>query len=149
MAMQQAGFKRKSKTASEIPDSSLADIAFLLLIFFMVTTVFRRERPRDVEMPEAAATERVDERRQNILHLWVERDGTVFINDQVVPIPNIAAVVAPIYEQTQRRLVVAIRADRDVPYGTIDDITEQLRSASALRVNFATNLEERLTRARR
>jgi len=149
MAMQKGGFKRKSKTASEIPDSSLADIAFLLLIFFMVTTVFRRERPRDVEFPQAGATERVDERRQNILHVWVETDGTVFINDQIVAIPSIAAVVAPIYEETQRRLVVAIRADRDVPYGTIDDITEQLRDASALRVNFATNLEERLTRARR
>ena len=48
------GFKRKSKVASEIPDSSLADIAFLLLIFFMVSTTFRRERPREVERPEAA-----------------------------------------------------------------------------------------------
>jgi biopolymer transport protein ExbD len=89
MAMQHSGFKRKSKTASEIPDSSLADIAFLLLIFFMVTTVFRRERPRNVEMPEAASTERVDERRQNIAHVWIEPDGTVFINDQIVPVPSV------------------------------------------------------------
>jgi biopolymer transport protein ExbD len=149
MAIQHGGFKRKSKVASEIPDSSLADIAFLLLIFFMVTTVFRKERPRDVTTPEARATERVDEKRKNILHLWVEKDGSIFINDQRVPSQDIAAVVAPLYEETDRRLVVAIRGDRDVPYRVINEITEELRDASAVRVNFATDLEQRLTRARR
>jgi biopolymer transport protein ExbD len=149
MAIQHGGFQRKSKVASEIPDSSLADIAFLLLIFFMVTTVFRKEQPREIERPDAQATERVDEKRKNILHLWVERDGTIYINDAVVPIQNIAGLVAPLYEQTDRRLVVAIRSDRDVPYGTINQITEGLRDGGALRVNFATNFEQRLSAARR
>jgi biopolymer transport protein ExbD len=154
MAMQHGGFKRKSKTASEIPDSSLADIAFLLLIFFMVTTVFRRERDRDVEFPDAASTERVDERRQNIVNVWIETDGTVFINDQIVPVPAVASVLVPLYEQTNRRLVVAIRSDRDVPYGVVDDVQEQIRDAATrmatpARVNFTTNIEQRLTGARR
>lgn len=149
MSMQHGGFKRKSKVASEIPDSSLADIAFLLLIFFMVTTVFRKERPREIERPEAQATQRVDEKRKNILHVWVERDGTVYINDAIVPIPAIAGLVAPLYVETDRRLVVAIRSDRDVPYGVINQITEELREGGALRVNFATNFDQRLTAARR
>jgi biopolymer transport protein ExbD len=54
--MRQGGLKRKNKAASDIPSSSLADMAFLLLIFFMVTTVFRKEQPRTWEPPEAAAT---------------------------------------------------------------------------------------------
>lgn len=149
MAIQHGGFKRKSKVASEIPDSSLADIAFLLLIFFMVTTVFRKERPREIEMPEAAATQRVDEKRKDILHLWVDPDGTVFINDQRVPTENVSDVVLPLFEATDRRLVVAIRSDRTVPYHMINDITEELRDAGALRVNFATNFEQRLSAARR
>ncbi len=149
MAIRHGGFQRKSKVASEIPDSSLADIAFLLLIFFMVTTVFRTERPRDVTFPEAQATERVDEKRKNILHVWIERDGSIFINDQTVAANQVAGVVGPLYAQTDRRLVVAIRGDRDVPYSVINDVSEQLREASALRVNFATNIEERVSRARR
>ncbi len=149
MAIQHGGFKRKSKVASEIPDSSLADIAFLLLIFFMVTTVFRKEQPREVERPDAQATERVDEKRKNILHLWVERDGTIYINDMVTPVAAIPALVAEQYEATDRRLVVAIRSDRDVAYGTINQITEALRDGGALRVNFATNFEQRLSGARR
>lgn len=149
MAMQTGGFKRKSKVASEIPDSSLADIAFLLLIFFMVTTVFRKEQRRDIDWAEAQATERVDEKRKNILHVWVERDGSVFINDQRVPIENMANVVRPAYEQSDRQLVVAIRSDTRVPYGRINEITEQLRDAGALRVNFATDIEQRMAAARR
>jgi biopolymer transport protein ExbD len=47
------------------------------------------------------------------------------------------------------RLVVAIRSDREVPYGTINQITEALRDGGALRVNFATNFEERAGAARR
>jgi biopolymer transport protein ExbD len=69
------GLKRKSKAASDIPSSSLADMAFLLLIFFMVTTVFRQEQDRDVVFPEAEATQRLEEPRKDILNLYVERDG--------------------------------------------------------------------------
>src|SRR5690606_30549569 len=136
------------KAASEIPDSSLADVAFLLLIFFMVSTVFRQEQTRDVSMPEAAATQRVDEKRRDILHLWVEQDGSVFINDALVPVQNISDVVQPQYIASSQRLVVAIRSDRNVPYGVINDVTEELREAGALRVNFATHFEQRLSAAR-
>jgi biopolymer transport protein ExbD len=149
MAIRHGGLNRKSKVASEIPDSSLADIAFLLLIFFMVTTVFRSERERDVTMPDAAATERVDEKRKNVVHLWVEADGSLYMNDQQVPMQNVRTIAARLYEETNQRLVVAIRADRAVPYSVINDITEELRAASAVRVNFATEFEQRVTRARR
>jgi biopolymer transport protein ExbD len=145
----QGGFKRKSKVASEIPDSSLADIAFLLLIFFMVTTTFRKERSRDIERPDATATQQVDEKRKNILHLWVEPNGQVFINDAQVPMEGIAAIVRQLYLESEQRLVVAIRSDRSVPYGTINQITEALRDGGALRVNFATNFEQRVGAARR
>jgi biopolymer transport protein ExbD len=149
MAIQHGGFKRKSKVASEIPDSSLADIAFLLLIFFMVTTVFRKEQEREIEMPDAAATSRVDEKRKDIVHLWVEPDGGVFINDARVPTENISDVIQPLFVASERRLVVAIRSDRSVPYNDINEITDELRDAGALRVNFATDFEQRLSAARR
>jgi biopolymer transport protein ExbD len=149
MAIQHGGFKRKSKVASEIPDSSLADIAFLLLIFFMVTTVFRKEQEREIEMPEASATQRVDEKRKDIVHIWVDPDGSVFINDARVPVENISDVIQPLFVASERRLVAAIRSDRAVPYNQINEITDELRDAGALRVNFATNFEQRLSAARR
>ena len=143
-----AGFQRKSGASEEIPSSSMADIAFLLLIFFMVSTVFRKEDEQPIDWATAEATEKIDEKRKNILHLWVDPEGTVFINDNIVPYESIAGVVRPIYAEN-RSLVVAIRGDRDVPYQQINTITEQLKQSGAVRVTFATRVEQRVQRARR
>jgi len=149
MGIQHGGFKRKSKVENEIPSSSMADIAFLLLIFFMITTVFRKEQQRPVEFPDAEAMQTVDERRSNIMNIWVEPDGQVFINDQLTPPGQVTPIARQAYIDTDRRLVISIRGDRDVPYNVINQITEELRDAGALRVNFYTDLEQRVTRARR
>lgn len=142
------GFKRKSSASEEIPSSSMADIAFLLLIFFMVSTVFRKERDQPIDWANAEATEKIDEKRKNILHVWVDREGTVFINDQIVPYESISAIVRPLYTEN-RNLVVAIRGDREVPYNQINTITKQLQASGAVRVTFATRVEHRVQRARR
>lgn len=147
--IQQGGFERKSKAASDIPSSSLADMAFLLLIFFMVTTTFRREQDRDVTFPQAEATQKLDEPRKNILHIYAEQSGAIFINDMRVPPAQISNVVAPLYEQSDRRLIVVLRGDRDVPYRFIDQVQEELQQANAVRLTFYTDLEQRITRERR
>lgn len=144
----QGGFSRKSRASSEIPTSSLADIAFLLLIFFMVTTTFRKEKKREIDWPKAQATKKVDTKRKNILHIWLTKAGNVWINDQDVPFAQIADMVRPIYAEN-RQLVVEIRADRDVPYSMVNTITKQLQAAGAVRVVFGTRLAQRVNRPRR
>jgi biopolymer transport protein ExbD len=146
--MRQAGLKRKSKAASDIPSSSLADMAFLLLIFFMVTTTFRKEQKRDVVFPDAEATQKLEEPRKDILHVYVETSGSIYINDRLVPVDNVSGVVGPASLEN-RGLVVMLRSDRDVPYSSIDNILKELQAAGAYRVAFYTNLEQRLVRERR
>ena len=142
------GLQRKSKAASEIPSSSLADMAFLLLIFFMVTTTFPKERPRDVTFPEAEATQKLEEPRRDVLHVYIEQDGSIYINDSLVAMGDVANMIAPIYADNQG-LVVMLRSDRDVPYLNIDQIMKQLQAAGAVRVSFYTDLEQRVSRERR
>ncbi|MGD8278098.1 MAG: biopolymer transporter ExbD [Gemmatimonadota bacterium] len=146
--MQQGGFQRKSKAAMEIPTSSLADMAFLLLIFFMVSTTFPSERPRKLPFPEAEATERLDSPRKDILHLYLEKDGRVYINDANIPMEDVSAIVAPKYAEN-RALIVMVRADENVPYSYVDAVQKELQQAGAVRVTFYTNLERRITRERR
>ncbi len=145
MAVRGKGLVKKNKASSDIPSSSLADMAFLLLIFFMVSTTFRSEKPREVVLPQAEAQEKIPEKRKDILHVYVERDGSVYINDQRVPIPQVSDIVAPLRGE-QPRLVVAIRGDTDVPYSVVNDVQEELRDAGAVRVNFTTNLEREISR---
>jgi biopolymer transport protein ExbD len=149
MAISGGGFQRKSKASDQIPSSSLADIAFLLLIFFMVTTVFRKETERNIEWPDAAATQQIDEKRQNIMYIWVEQSGQVFINDRPVDMSDVSSLVAPAWAESNRRLRISLRADARVPYRFIDAVQQEIKEAGAIYVVFATDLERQMQRVRR
>jgi len=143
------GFEKRSKASEEIPSSSLADIAFLLLIFFMVSTVFPSDRERPINWPEAAAAQKTDEKKKNILNVWIQKDGSVYINDQQYRMDEVSQVVAPLYAQSERALVISIRGDRDTPYHFMDALQKELVAAGVVRVVFATKLEQRMQRERR
>jgi biopolymer transport protein ExbD len=149
MSIKGGGFDRKSKASSEVPSSSLADIAFLLLIFFMVTTVFQADRDRPIEWPEAEAAQKIDEKTKNILMIWMERDGSIFINDLPVPMENVSQIIAPLYAASERALVISIRGDREVPYLYMDMVQKELVAAGVVRVVFAAQLEQSMQRERR
>ena len=148
MGIGSGGLQRKSKAATEIPSSSMADIAFLLLIFFMVSTVFQKDKTRDIDWAQAEAAEKIDKKQKDILNLWVEQDGSVYLNDVQYPMEEVGDVVFPIYV-ANRELVVSIRSDRNAPYNYIDQLQKELQAAGALKVMFAANLENTMTRQRR
>ena len=145
MGLKSGGLERKSKASSQIPSSSMADIAFLLLIFFMVTTVFQKDRKREIEWARAQESERIDEKQKDILNVWVEPNGDIYINDALRVMEDVSSVVRP-FRQDSERLVVSIRADQDVPYKYVDGLQKELVAAGALRVVFAAELEQNITR---
>ena len=133
-------FERKSRVGQSIPTSSMADIAFLLLVFFMVSTVFVRYRGLSVILPDAEKTQKIETKR-NITHIWASPAGGVMIDDMLVKdMPTLMRVVANKMQENPR-IIVSIKADKRAPYGAISDVMEELRRAGALRINFATKRE--------
>ena len=65
--------KKKSKVSGEVPMSSTADIAFLLLIFFLVTTVFPKDKGLAIVLPEESEIIAVSQK--NIIHLIIVADS--------------------------------------------------------------------------
>ena len=132
-------FRRKSEVRYAIPTSSMADIAFLLLIFFMVTTVFVRYRGLPLRLPQAEATREIIARR-NITHIWVARDGKMAIDDVIV---DVSLVGALIHQKLvgNPRIVVSLKCDAKTPYGRGSQVMEELRKIQALRINFAAEKE--------
>ena len=98
---------------------------------------------------EAEATEKIDEKVKNILNIWMERDGSIWINDAPVPMEEVSDIVRPLYAASERHLVISIRGDRETPYSFMDAVQKELVSAGVVRVVFATTLERQMTRARR
>ena len=132
-------FKKKGGVSHSIPTGSMADITFLLLIFFMVSTVFVRFRVTGIIMPKAAKIEELKKRR-HINYLWISADRKIYIDDKLANIDQIAGIF---YDRRVKdpRMVVSLKCDYRAPYGLVSRVMEQLREADALRINFATNRE--------
>ncbi len=128
-----AKIAKKSKPETIIPTASMSDIAFLLLIFFMVSTVFVQEVGLRVTLPEARNIEKVP--RRNSTTIYVDRNGNISIDDFLVDIPTVQDVmVRKLYDDYNT--IAAFRTDRNTDYGIMADILNQLREANALRVSF-------------
>ncbi len=74
-----AMIRKKSKVEDRIPTSSMADIAFLLLVFFLVTTVFDEEIGLQVVLPERAPDVEVEVNPKNLIFYQIQSDGSVVI----------------------------------------------------------------------
>lgn len=133
MAQMGRGFKRKNEKESSIPTGSLGDIAFLLLIFFMVTTIFRKETGLPVELPRAEAAEKV--KQELVANIFINRKGLISIDDRLINVQDISAVVAQKL-QANPLLVIAFKADNQTPYKVVSDTMEELKEVNALRVSF-------------
>jgi len=128
---------RRATKAHEIPTASTADIAFLLILFFMVTTVFRPTILRILyQLPDAESTQRILIRR-NVSYIWVDKDSKIYIDDHVVSVDMIAGKVGPkVWENPD--LITMLNIDQGIAYGVVDGILDQLKDAKAFRITFAT-----------
>ena len=129
-------FSRKTKISSEIPTSSMPDIIFMLLIFFMVTTVLREYSGLPVNIPKAEKIEKLKGKRHTA-HIWVSKEGLISINDRLFAVEDVAKIM---YDKrvSDPQVIVDLKADVEAKMGLISSIHEELREADALKLNYST-----------
>lgn len=127
-------FKKKSKVSTEIPTASMPDIVFMLLLFFMVSTVFRQFTGLPVDLPTAKKIEKL-EAKKNVTNVWADAQGQITIDDKFVRVIDVAQIM---YQKRVEnpKLVVSFKFDRNISMGVVTDIQEKLREADALKVNY-------------
>ncbi len=133
-------FARKSRVGATVPTASMADIAFLLLVFFMVSTVFVRYRGLKVELPDAEKIEKLEMRR-HVTSIWVAGNGAINIDDKMIALNQVGPIIHA-QLTANPRLIISIKGDGRADFGVISDVIQELRKVEALRVNFATDREK-------
>ncbi len=128
--------KRKERAKLLIPTASMSDIAFLLIIFFMLTTVFRKEIGLKVVLPQAETTERILKSR-DLANIYISRDGKISVDDNLVQ-PEQVKLAFKIKMAQNPATIAQIKADKDADYGPVWEVIDALRDAQAFRVVFAT-----------
>ena len=134
--------RSKRSLAAVIPTASMADIAFLLIIFFMVTTAFTLDRTA-MELPE---TQQQEQTQKGSAIISITEDGTFRFSEGkedvrlVEGIGGLAEAIRGV-TATNRLHPFVIKADRRVKYRVIDQVLEQLRSAGAENVTLLSRGE--------
>ena len=128
-------FSVRNKPKSEISTASMPDIIFMLLVFFMVTTVLREYEGLPIALPSATKIEKLKSKR-NTAHLWVNKVGLVSIDDKRVPMSAVRHVIyAKLAEHP--KLITSLKADKETTMRIITDLHQELRNANALKVNYS------------
>ena len=122
-----------------IPSASMADIAFLLIIFFMLTTSFSPERT-SVRLPESGIRNEVS---KDAAIVAITAKGTIMFTDGERPSFEVSHQELGGLTQELVKFIPAkefvIKADRSVRYKLIDQVLEQLRSRGARRIGLLTD----------
>lgn len=132
--------KSKNKVEATIPDASMADIAFLLLIFFLVTTVFNEEKGLELLLPESKAQE-VQISQKNMLHIIVNPDGRITLkkgkNPEEQPIPVDGLAERMRQEIALNPLIIAaVKTDPEATYDQMVQVLDELQQAEASRISL-------------
>lgn len=131
--------RKKNRVSGEIPTSSMADIAFLLLIFFLVTTVFDEEKGLPLVLPESESE--VEVSQKNILHLLIQPDGTVQVkrgeNPQIqTATANQIGAIWRTEFAANPNLIAAVKTHPNASYRNMIDVLDQLQAAQADKISL-------------
>ncbi|WP_420385766.1 ExbD/TolR family protein [Roseivirga sp.] len=143
-------FKKKSESSQDIPTAALPDIIFMLLFFFMVTTVLRETEIKvEQRIPRAEQLVKL-EKKKLVTYLYVGKPkdqsmGTeplIQANDAFIDIGGIVQWInqekSKLSEAERDQITVSMKVDNETKMGIIVDIQTELRDANARKIMYAT-----------
>jgi biopolymer transport protein ExbD len=124
---------KKHSVEPEITPASLPDIAFLLLIFFIATTIFETERGIPLILPPAGGqTSKVN--RKNVLIINSDAQNNIYLDEKPITVPEIAPTVEKRLEENDK-LIISIESHPDSEYQTMVTILDEVKKAKATRIS--------------
>ncbi len=126
--------EKKKERSSEIPTSSLADIAFLLLVFFLVTTTIDVDKGIGLVLPPKGEAKEVS--KKNITNLLINEEGSVMIDEQITDIRNIKNIIRDKIAQNPN-IIVSVKTDERTKYQYYIQVLDQLKQANARKISIA------------
>ena len=114
-----------TRPSDEIPTSSMADIAFLLIVYFMVTTTFAATRGLDFALPKEDDTPPIVEKEDSVL-IEIRPSGDVFVDQKLTELDEIFEYLKPKLERNPKKPVI-IKPDPEAPYGNMVGVFDTLR----------------------
>ncbi len=127
--------RRRRRVSLDIPTASMPDIAFLLIIFFLVTTTMYMDKGLGLVLPRIGQTKEVP--RKNICNVWVNASGEIAVEGEIVPLARLREEVSRRLRENPR-LIVSLKVDGQAEYKVFVDVLDELKLAGATRISIAS-----------
>ncbi|MCF6351176.1 MAG: biopolymer transporter ExbD [Flavobacteriaceae bacterium] len=147
-------FNKKKKDMPAVNTASLPDIVFMLLFFFMVTTVMKdTDLLIKQQIPKASEIKKLEQKKLvSYIYVGKSKDGkfgdVIQLNDKIAEIKDIRNFIldkrSKVAQNELPRLTTSIKADIKNEVGTIFDIKKELREIEALKINYSANPSARI-----
>jgi len=125
--------ERKAR-AGDIPEGGMADIAFLLLVFFLVTTTIDMDKGLGIILP--AEGQELEINKKNILNCLISASGAVLLGGEPVDIKNLSRKVQDELRANDK-LIISVKAHEKSQYDVYIEVLDQLKLAKATRISIA------------
>ena len=118
---------KQTKPDDEIPTSSMADIAFLLIVYFMVTTTFAATRGLDFALPKDDDTPPIVEKEDSVL-IDIQPTGQMVVDQKNMELSELIDYLKPKLERNPKKPVI-IKPAQEAPYKYMVAAFDTLRQA--------------------
>ncbi|OQX87150.1 hypothetical protein B6D60_04580 [candidate division KSB1 bacterium 4484_87] len=131
-------FSEKRQRKPIINITSLIDVLFLLLIFFMISSTFVEQPGMKLELPESksSTTEKIRD-----LVLEITADGSLILNDSAVSLDNLEKQLKEMLPRLEEKSIV-LKADKSIPHGTVVKVMDIARLSGLEKLVIATTIEQ-------
>jgi len=126
--------KKRRFKGGNIPTSSMADIAFLLLIFFLVTTTIDMDKGLGMVLP--AEGEEIEISKKNILNCLINSTGNVLLGGEGIEIRDLSKSIRQKLAENDK-LIISVKAHKSTSYKDYIAVIDQLKTANATRISIA------------
>lgn len=143
--------KRSKRATPVVSTASLPDIIFILLFFFMVTTVLRTKNLMVKQrLPEGTAVQKLEKKSLvSFIYIGPPKDSVTYgnapriqLNDKFAKVSDIADYVESqrqqVLEVRRKYMTFSLKVDKNTKMGIVTDVKQALRKVNALKINYST-----------
>ncbi len=114
----------------------MADIAFLLIVFFLVTTTMNQDKGIGMQLPPAGESKKI--RKKNICNIWINESGQILINlEDQVSLDQLRANIEQRLSANDK-LIVSLKASEETPYESFINVLDKIKLAGADKISLAS-----------
>ena len=125
---------KHNRIRATIPTASMADIAFLLIVFFLLTTQMTRDRGLGLTLPSPDSVTKVP--KGNISNIWINSIGEIAHDGDLVTLKQLRSRIMAMFEKNPD-LIISIKTNPEARFESFVDVIDEIKLSGNVKISIA------------